>query len=340
MYLPILHLPRVVLSCKLQEKLHRVTGPLPFGLNTAPRIFTKLLKPVVAYLRTRNIRLLVYLDNILIIGSSVQILREHTSLVIDLLQNLGFVINFEKSVLTLSPAQEFLGFLINSKTMKFYLPQTKVAKVLDLCKSFLKRNPTSLNLLSQLQGFLEACGPAVWLASNVEQWVVSGHCPPRPPSSRGTPVVDHQHQTGEWAANSPPSDRDRNHLGRLQDGVGCHLRQTPNQRTLVKAEKRPPHQRLRVKSDLFSGTSLSEKPVEFSGETPSRQYNSSDVYQQPRRYSFTQSYVIDTRTYLWKWCLQHNILITAEYLPGVSKVRADRESRTFIDSSDWNYNQK
>ena len=27
MYLPILHLPRVELHCKLQEKLHRVTGP-------------------------------------------------------------------------------------------------------------------------------------------------------------------------------------------------------------------------------------------------------------------------------------------------------------------------
>ena len=137
---------------------------LPFGLNTAPRIFTKLLKPVVAYLRTRNIRLLIYLDDILIIGSSVQILREHTALVIELLQNLGFIINYEKSLLTPTPVLEFLGFLINSKTMKFYLPQTKVAKVLDLCKSLLKENPISLHLLAQLQGFLESCRPAVWLA--------------------------------------------------------------------------------------------------------------------------------------------------------------------------------
>ena len=28
LYLPILHLPRVELHCKLQEKLHGVTGPL------------------------------------------------------------------------------------------------------------------------------------------------------------------------------------------------------------------------------------------------------------------------------------------------------------------------
>ena len=28
LYLPILHLARVELHCKLQEKLHRMTGPL------------------------------------------------------------------------------------------------------------------------------------------------------------------------------------------------------------------------------------------------------------------------------------------------------------------------
>ena len=123
----------------------------------------------------------------------------------------------------------------------------------------------------QLQGFLESCRPAVWLAplhfrhlqfnptGSVEQGVVSGHRPPRPPSSRGAPVVDHQHQMGEWKPNSPPSDRDGDDLRRLQDGVGCHLRQSVNQRTLVKAGKRPPYQRLRAKSDLFSDTSFSEK---------------------------------------------------------------------------------
>ena len=91
-----------------------------------------------------------------------------------------------------------------------------------------------------------------------------------------------------------PSDQDGDHLGCLQDGVGCHLRQPLNQQALVKAGKGPPYQRLRAKSDLFSSTSLSEKSIESSGQTPPRQPNSSDVYQQPRRYSFSQFHVIDT----------------------------------------------
>jgi len=36
---------------------------LPFGLCSAPRVFTKILKPVVAWLRGRGIRLVIYLDD-------------------------------------------------------------------------------------------------------------------------------------------------------------------------------------------------------------------------------------------------------------------------------------
>ena len=40
---------------------------------------------------------------------------------------------------------------------------------------------------------------------------------------------------------------------------------------------------------------------------------------------------------LWDWCLTHNISVTARYIPGVQNVEADRESRVFLDSSDWKF---
>jgi hypothetical protein len=43
---------------------------LPFGLSSAPWGFTKILKPVLAFLRKNGIKLIVYLDDILIISSS------------------------------------------------------------------------------------------------------------------------------------------------------------------------------------------------------------------------------------------------------------------------------
>jgi hypothetical protein len=45
--------------------------------------------------------------------------------------------------------------------------------------------------------------------------------------------VDHQHQTGEWEPNIASRDRNDDLLGRLQNGVGCHLRQSVHQRTFV-----------------------------------------------------------------------------------------------------------
>ena len=38
---------------------------LPFGQSAAPRLFTKVLKPVVALLRRAGIRLIIYLDDLL-----------------------------------------------------------------------------------------------------------------------------------------------------------------------------------------------------------------------------------------------------------------------------------
>ena len=43
---------------------------LPFGLSAAPRVFTKVLKPVLAALRAAGICLVAYLDDFLIIGKT------------------------------------------------------------------------------------------------------------------------------------------------------------------------------------------------------------------------------------------------------------------------------
>ncbi len=41
---------------------------------------------------------------------------------------------------------------------------------------------------------------------------------------------------------------------------------------------------------------------------------------------------------LWNWCLDHKIHMSAEHLPGVLNLRADKESRVVTDPSDWKLN--
>ena len=72
---------------------------LPFGLASAPRVFKKLMKPVVGMLHQLGIRRIVYLDDMLIMAQSRDIVLQHASTALDLLQGLAFMINYLKSVL-------------------------------------------------------------------------------------------------------------------------------------------------------------------------------------------------------------------------------------------------
>ena len=55
---------------------------LPFGLAPTPLIFTKLMKPIASFLRSQGVRLLVYLDNILMAPSEC-LLKEHLNCTYD-----------------------------------------------------------------------------------------------------------------------------------------------------------------------------------------------------------------------------------------------------------------
>lgn len=49
-----------------------------FGPNTAPRVFTKLIKPMTADLQKRGIRIIVYLKDFVILASSIDESKANT----------------------------------------------------------------------------------------------------------------------------------------------------------------------------------------------------------------------------------------------------------------------
>ena len=110
---------------------------LPFGLALAPRLFTKILKPVVALLRRAGIRMIIYLDDLLFMHATQEGLHEDMATARYLLENLGFVINLEKSVFTPTQNLEFLGFVINTTDMILVLPDDKVKSTQSLCRTLL-----------------------------------------------------------------------------------------------------------------------------------------------------------------------------------------------------------
>ena len=70
---------------------------LPFGLSTAPMEFTVLAKEVKLMAIHKGIRIHQYLDDWLVRARSQQICLQHTQILVKMCQDLGWLVNLEKS---------------------------------------------------------------------------------------------------------------------------------------------------------------------------------------------------------------------------------------------------
>lgn len=113
-----------ILRFRFQNQLYEFNC-LPFGLNTAPLVFTKLLRSVAKYLRQRGCKVVIYLDDILIVGRDFNECYRWVKMTKKALLSLGFVINKEKSILTPTQEIEYLGYKFNSNRMTLGLPKEK-----------------------------------------------------------------------------------------------------------------------------------------------------------------------------------------------------------------------
>ena len=137
---------------------------LPFGLAAAPRLFTKVLKPVVALLRRAAVCLIIYLDDLLFMNQSKDGLGLDMATARYLLENLGFVINLEKSCFVPTQSMEFLGFVVNTQAMTLLLSNSKVESIKSHCNYLLALPKVSVRDLSQLIGKLTASIQAIFPA--------------------------------------------------------------------------------------------------------------------------------------------------------------------------------
>ncbi|XP_011858818.1 PREDICTED: uncharacterized protein LOC105556344 [Vollenhovia emeryi] len=130
---------------------------LPFGLNIAPYIFTKIMRPVVAHLRRSGHISVVYLDDLLLIGDSYQLCLRNRDETRWLLEELGFVVNEQKSQLQPSRIQSYLEFQLNSEKMLIVLPESKRIKVLSEILKFRRLRSCSIREFASFVGILGAC---------------------------------------------------------------------------------------------------------------------------------------------------------------------------------------
>ena len=84
------------------------------------------MRTVIFYLHERSIRCV---DDLLLMNGFQKALKEQTLVALDILEALGFLVNYPKSQLTPVKEAEYLGFLISSMCKELQLPRAKVDKM-------------------------------------------------------------------------------------------------------------------------------------------------------------------------------------------------------------------
>ena len=177
LHVPMARSVRKYLRFMVNGRVYQFTC-LPFGLATSPREFTKLLRPVVQLLRLQGIKLHVYLDDWLIRVSSAVQARTHADLVLQVLQHLGWVINFSKSDLVPSQQFDFISMQFNTCAYTVApLPKmrVKIQNTLDHWRSHPLISAWDLHRLLGMLTFMATlvprgrlrCRPIQWWASEV-----------------------------------------------------------------------------------------------------------------------------------------------------------------------------
>ena len=133
---------------------------LPFGLSSAPWVFTKTLRPALALLREMGVRLIAYIDDILVLAESKELAVSHVEAVVYLLQCLGFQINQKKSVLEPAQTMEFLGRTVDTVAMELRLPLGKMKKICAESRAMARTDQVSARALARLVGKMNA---TVWV---------------------------------------------------------------------------------------------------------------------------------------------------------------------------------
>lgn len=130
---------------------------LCFGYAAAPRLFTKLTKPIMAHLHEIGIRASIYIDDLLLIDKCRNSLISSVNYTTGLLENLGFTVNREKSVLFPTRRIQHLGFVLDSANMNLSLPHDKVSNLQTFINELLMDKHLTIRKVAKLTGVLVSC---------------------------------------------------------------------------------------------------------------------------------------------------------------------------------------
>lgn len=342
---PVSDSSRKFLRFKFKGQLYKFTC-LPFGLCTAPYVFTQLLKPVLHWLRQRGMISTAYLDDILCIGNSFQSCLDNVTATRRLLSKLGFIINEEKSSNNPERCCKYLGFIINSNEMSLSLTPEKKNNIKRVAQEFLLKDHCQIRELAALIGSLIAAGPGI------PYGMLYTKCLEREKLKALIMCDQDFDQTmtinniikGEltWWVNKLPGAKCPIRSFRFAKeifsdasmrGWGAHFNGQNAQGFWTCAERSLHINRLELKAAFLAlkcfaqDSENQEILLRIDNTTTIAYINRMGGVQYPELNRLARD--------IWQWCEERQIWIFASYIPSRENTEADRESRKINVDTEW-----
>ena len=266
---------------------------LPFGLSTAPMEFTVVAEEVKLMALRQGIRIHQYLDDWLVRAPTLHTCLQHTQTLVTLCQELGWLVNKEKSELAPKQVFNFVGYQFDLKEGKVRPTEERWQALTDKIRSMMSdpvcpeihvphRSPHSNRKTSPLRATPHETH-TVALEKQLEGPRVTGKGDPGPqvppPSSK---VVAGGKQCATRSTITPSKTCSADLYRRIKRRVGRSLGRPYCKGNLVLSRKQVAHKPLRAKSSFSSSKGVSNPGLQQDCVDSYRQHNSGCLYQQRR----------------------------------------------------------
>ena len=176
-HIPIQEQSRKYLRFHVQGQTYQFKA-LPFGLSTAPLEFTVVAKEVKLMAIHKGIRIHQYLDEWLVRARSYQACLQHTQILVKICQNLGWLVNLDKSELDPKQIFDFVGDQFDLKTGWVRLTPDRWQSLQDKILEILSLPACPVRQFMSLIGLLTATEKQVHLGRlhmRPIQWHLKSH---------------------------------------------------------------------------------------------------------------------------------------------------------------------
>ena len=269
---------------------------LLFGLSTAPMEFTCVVKEVKLMAQSRGIRIHQYLDDWLIRAPTKESCYQGTQSLLALCQELGWVVNLQKSELEPKQVFEFVGYQYDLSHGLVKPTQNRWESILQKVQYIMTSPTCRVGHFMSLIGLLTATEKQVPLGRlhmRPIQWHLKRHLrvpeslekdsSPEAPSSAPS-MVDQGDKCPTRPASAPFASCHSNLYRCLKRRLGCSLRRLHSKQYLVSSRKSPSYKLPGTKSCLASLKKISALSTRKSSSSCHRQHHSCGIHQQGGRY--------------------------------------------------------